>query len=178
MGAPIGSESYVRSVIEKRLREVKELTDKLESLKDTQIEYVLLCLCLQLPKIIYILHIVDPTPFKAQWHWFDHVTQEALTTILGSAIINETWKEVKLPTTMGGLRLPAIEDHAPAAYISSLLSTHELVKSIVGNLFLSEPTVPDELLQVLIMAISDESMRTQEDISRMNQRALSVRIDL
>ena len=72
----------------------------------------------------------------------------------------------------------AAEDHAPAAYISSLLSTHELVKSIVGNPFLSEPTVPDELLQVLIMAISDESMRTQEDISRMNQRALSVRIDL
>ena len=81
------------------------MTDKLESLKDAQIEYVLQRLCLQLLKIIYILHTVDPTPFKAQWRWFDHVTREALTMILGSAITNETWNEVKLPTTMGGAQI-------------------------------------------------------------------------
>ena len=55
--------------------------------------------------------------------------------------------ESKLPVSMGGLGLRAAEDHAPAAYTSSYLSSQPLVNEILGRVDSSKESEGQEVEQ-------------------------------
>ena len=96
-------------------------------------EFCLLRSCLALSKIMFNLRTVDTTPFLPLLQEFDRTTREALVRILGSPVSDQQWQQAKLPVSMGGLGLTAAEDHAPAAYISSLLSSRPQVSQLLSN---------------------------------------------
>ena len=55
-----------------------------------------------------------------------------LSRILGLPVGDFTWHQAKLPVSMGGLGLRTAENHAPAAYAASTLSSQLLVQDLVG----------------------------------------------
>ena len=78
---------------------------------------------------------------------------------------------------MGGLGLRAAEDHAGAAYASSLLSARPLVQQLLGNSEEEAPkTLPGALLDSLSVKVGDEV--TEDTLHGLTQRMISVKIDL
>ena len=105
LGAPVGSEEFVREVLQRKVEKVREITGLLPLLEDPHTEFVLLRSCLALPKLSFLLRTVDTTEFREQLQEFDRVTREGLTRIRGTPIGDRMWRQAKLPVFMGGLGL-------------------------------------------------------------------------
>ena len=155
LGCPIRSADCIKQYIEEKISKVQNLTDKLQTLNDAQLEYILLRSCLHLPKVIYLLRTVDPQPYLKQWAQFDMVTREALSRILANPVTDQVWCEAKLPPTMGGLGLRSAVDHAPTPFITSVNQSHNTVKDILHNPDLPCIKVSNQLIENLITAIGD-----------------------
>ena len=123
LGAPVGSNRFEEEVIRTRMGKIKMLTEKLELLHDSQLEFVLLRSTLALPKFIYILRTVDPTNHCQLWEEYDGITKVGLERILAGAVTHRVWEMAKLKVNDGGLGLRAAQDHGLAAYAVSKLGT-------------------------------------------------------
>ena len=86
--------------------------------------------CLSLPKVVFSLRSVDTTRHQEVLQHYNQVTREGLARILGVPPTDVQWLQAKLPVTMGGLGLRAAEEHGPAAYASSYLSSLPLLRSL------------------------------------------------
>ena len=82
---------------------------------------------------IYMLRTTDPTHQHPRWAEFDMITREALNRILGVAVSNVQWGQAQMPVKMEGIGLRAATDHAPAAYVMSLIASHDLQIKILGQ---------------------------------------------
>lgn len=146
---------------------------------------------------MFIRRAVDTTPFQAQLQDFDIITREALNRILATPITDLQWAQAKLPVTMEGLGLRAVEDHGPAAYVFSILSSETLQSYILGKEAPAEVGVeqpsdgrePGEdageqgsaklslpLLNLLSNKLGEEDT-TVEDLKSTTQKEISYRID-
>ena len=74
-----------------------------------------------------MLKTINPTPHHLLWEDFDIIISEALCKILGASLNQQQWTQANLTVAVGhrGLRLRAASDHCFAAFITSLLSSHE-----------------------------------------------------
>ena len=59
LGAPLGSEAFVGSEVEKKVEKVREVTELLPLVEDPHTEFALLRSCLSLPKLSFLLRAVD-----------------------------------------------------------------------------------------------------------------------
>jgi hypothetical protein len=130
LGAPLGTEDFVRSYLEEMVEKVQRITSLLPLLQDPQTEYCLLRSCLSLPKVMFSLRTVDTTAHQDVLKSYDQVTREGLARILGVPPTDMQWLQARLPVTMGGLGLRAAQEHGPAAYASSYLSSLPLLRSL------------------------------------------------
>ena len=133
LGAPLGSHEFESQQIQKKVDKIRDITNLLPLLEDSQTEFVLLRSCLSLPKISFLLRAVDTCSHTVLLQEFDQVTREALIRILGAPVSDRVWQQSKLPVSMGGLGLRAAEDHASAAYAASVLSAQLRVQDLVGG---------------------------------------------
>ena len=176
LGSPVGDLEWEQEAIKSRVKKVKETTDRLQLLQDPQTEFVLLRSCLALPKVMHLLRSVDPSSHLEIWKDFDRITREALTRILGVPIFDLPWAQAKLPVSQGGLGLRAAEDHGPAAYAASFLSSQPLLRDL---LHLpdeeSSASLPPILLQILSMTQGEEA--TTESLESIAQKDISFKID-
>ena len=78
LGAPLGSEAFVREVLKKKVEMVRSLTSLVPNLGDPHTEYVLLRSCLALPKILFSLRTVETTNHQEVLAEFDRVTREGV----------------------------------------------------------------------------------------------------
>ena len=178
LGSPIGSTQFIQQAVSKRTEKIREITDLLPLLEDAHTEFVLLRSCLSLPKIMYTLRTVDPTPHQAEWMGFDSITREALTRILGAPLDDIQWLQATLPVSMGGLGLRTAEDHGPGAYASSFLSSQPIRKKILGLPEVEEEPVslPPALLTLLNTKLDEEV--TADTLEGVPQRTVSRDVDL
>ena len=176
LGSPVGDQQWEGEVIRSRIEKVRNITEHLPHLKDPHTEFVLLRSCLGLPKVMHLLHSVDPTHHQLLWSDFDRVTREALTRILGASLTNLQWRQAKLPVTLGGLGMRAAEDHGAGAHAASLLSSQALV---VDLLDLPEDT-PVTLSPALLQQISrcKGEVVIKEDLEDLTQKEISLATDL
>jgi hypothetical protein len=185
LGAPLGSDAFVQNEIRKKITKVKETTDMLPLLEDPHIEYVLLKSCLSLPKLSFLLRTVDTCGFTEELRSFDRITREALNRILGTPLDSRSWHQAKLPTTMGGAGLRAAEDHAPAAFAASLLSSQPLVQALLGPGDQGHPQVegdnqePSILSPLLLDTLSaaQGSQVVEAELEGLTQHMISLQID-
>ena len=136
LGAPLGSESFIKEVLMKRVEKVQRITSMLHHLEDPHTESVLLRSCLALPKLLFSLRTVETTSHKEVLEEYDRVTREGISRIIGVPLTDHQWLQANLPVSMGGLGLRAAEDHAPAAFASSYLTSQPLLRSLL--------CIPDE----------------------------------
>ena len=102
LGAPIGSTSFEKVVLDDRIEKSEQLMQKLSILDDPHSEYVLLRNCLALPKMSYAIQTVNPVDHEASMKRFDSSVQESLERILGGPISDAKWKQVSLRVSQGG----------------------------------------------------------------------------
>ena len=183
LGSPLGSKKFEAEQIQQKVGKIRDTTALLPLLEDAHTEFVLLRSCLALPKISFLLRTVDTSYHAQLLQQFDQVTKEALIRILGAPVGDQTWQQGKLPVSMGGLGLRAAEDHAPAAYASSVLSAQLRVQDLIGGRQAAaegeeEGILQPQLLAALSVAQGEQEQVREADLVGMTQRQMSVKVDL
>ena len=177
LGSPIGSMEFEKQTINLRVEKVRELTTRLPLMQDAHSEFVLLRSCLSIPKIMFTLRTTDPYPHQSQWKNFDSIVRETLTRILGSPVDDCQWNQSQMPVSKSGLGLRAALDHAPAAYISSILSSQDLKQQILNMTEEECPaTISNDLLGYLSSKMGEEA--TTISLMGVSQSEISLKIDL
>ena len=111
---------------------MKETLTRLPDLEDSQMETTLLRSCLALPKVSFSLRSCPPDFIKQGTANFDDAMWDALSDLVGSPLTDWAWLKASLPSSLGGLNLRSASLHAPAAYVSSLAQSRDLVDRILG----------------------------------------------
>ena len=176
LGAPVGTPEFVEGKLEDLVDKVMRVMNLLSDLSDPHTEFVILRSCISLPKVMHALRSCDTTPHTAVLQRFDRLLRTAASRIMGPPLTDTQWEQAKLPVGMGGLGLMAAEDHAAAAYASSLLSSHPTVSTI---LHLPEEELPDlrpPVLDSLSTRMGEEA--TIESLTGLTQHAISLAINL
>ena len=164
---------------------MRDITGLLPQLEDPHTEFALLRSCLSLPKLSFLLRVVDTSGHRHLLQEFDQVTREGLIRILGTPVNDRAWKQAKLPVSMGGLGLRGAEDHGPTTYAASVLSSKLLTQSMIGPDQAEHGPVPEgEELQGtlspgLLAAIGEaqgEEAR-EADLVGLTQRQMSLKVD-
>ena len=109
---------------------------------------------------------------------FDSITREALSRILGGPASDESWAQAKLPISMGGLGLRAAQDHAPAAFSISFLSSQPLVRALLHQDDANVVALPAPILHLVAAKFGSEDEITTEFFHNLTQKMLSSKIDL
>ena len=107
---------------------------------------------------------------------FDRVTREGLTRILGAPVSERAWQQAQLPVAMGGMGLRGAEDHAPAAYASSVLAAQPLSRALLGDDGEPRPVLSNGLLAAMSAAQGEEVR--EEEVDGLSQKEMSVKVDL
>ena len=115
---------------------------------------------------------MDPTHQHPRWAEFDMITREALNRILGVAVSNVQWGQAQMPVKMEGIGLRAATDHAPAAYVMSLIASHDLQIKILGQ---TEEQFPLNIYQdpLTILSWKQNEEATLDSLYGMSQKAVS-----
>ena len=133
LGSPVGCNNFsVTNVLEK-INSVRNITELLPLLSDPHSEFALLRSCFSLPKLTYLLRTVDPQIHLHLWKNFDDLMRDTFTRIIRTPLTDLQWAQCQLPISMGGLGLCSAANHAPAAFISSVLAADSLKDGLVGG---------------------------------------------
>jgi hypothetical protein len=177
LGSPIGSEAFCKASLAKKLEKIGILLQNLSLLEDTQMEMFALRSCLSFCKLSYILRTCRSSIITAETASFDEMVKSTLSSILGTPVNEATWKQSVLPISLGGLGLRSTFQHAPAAYISSMISSRNILNSITAG----RDFPPSELLDIELSMLSEATgcTRSLQDltVSGCSQKGLSSEID-
>ena len=177
LGCPIGPSSFCDSTFSTKVEKVKESLARLSDLQDSQMETALLRSCLALPKVSFLLRACPPDHIRQGTAHWDDTMRAALSDLAGSPLSDWAWLKSSLPSSRGGLNIRRASHHGPAAYISSISQSHELVDRILGR-----DHHPSNHLASSISSLADAAERPDwtslEDIDTpLRQRPLSYCID-
>ena len=113
-------------------------------------ECTLLCHCLALPKVSYVLRTCPPDLIQNALQLFDNTKRDALSDLAGCSLTDWAWVKATLPTSFRGLGLCSASLHASAAYISSV----EQAKPVVNKILSHTPLLPPALSSTIV-ALAD-----------------------
>ena len=101
-------------------------------MSDSQLETALLCSCLALPKVAFILRACPPPPshINCTARDFDTTIRQSLEAM---PISDWSWLKASLPSNQGGLNFRSAVLHAPAAYLASNTQSCSLVEHITNQ---------------------------------------------
>ena len=133
LGSPIGPSSFCEAAVGKRVAKLRESLARLPDLEDSQMETALLRSCLALPKISFALRSCPPSHIQEAIAAYDDAMREALSDLASGPLSEWTWLKASLPSSLGGLNIRRASLHAPAAYISSLVCSEEMVTRILWH---------------------------------------------
>ena len=177
LGTPLGSSGFCESSILGRVAKIQNALGRLRELEDSQLQSTVLRSCLSLPKLNFALRTCHPSVITKATSVFDVAVREALEDITGGSLSDWAWLKTNLPCSLGGLNLRSAILHAPAAYISSIMNSLDLVSQILGytpNLPLALPSAISSLARSARMT----SWCSLEDIDApFQQKTLSRLID-
>ena len=134
LGSPIGPRFQCEASMLKRVKKVQSILERLPDLEDAQMETTILRFCLALPKVSFTLRSCPPHLVTDATSAFDSLMRESLSDLAGGPLPDWAWLKTPLPASLGGLGVRHAFLHAPAAYISSLDQSKELVTRILGHL--------------------------------------------
>ena len=177
LGSPIGTHSYCETSVLKRVNKVQEILDRLSDIQDAQMETTILRLCLSLPKVSFVLRSCPPNYVKDATSTFDNAIREALSDLAGGPLPEWSWLKASLPATLGGLGVRRASLHAPAAYVSSLVQSRQLVTGILGRVPVTTRHLSLALADLSAASRRGEWISTEGVDVPLQQRHLSRAID-
>ena len=87
------------------MRKVEEILARLPDLQDAQMEFLLLCSCLALPKVAFALRSCPPSKIRGATAAFDRAMREAVSDLVGTPLSDWVWLKATLPSSLGGLTI-------------------------------------------------------------------------
>ena len=143
---------------------------RFRDLEDSQLQTTFLRSCLYLPKFNFALRTCPPSVILMATSAFDASVREALEDITGGPLSDWAWLKANLPCSLGGLNLWSAALHAPAAYISSIVNSLDLVSLILGY----TPNLPLALSSAISSLARITTWCSLEDIDvPLQQKSLS-----
>lgn len=126
LGAPIGSDSFVKAVVNKQIYKASVGIFKTSEINDPQMELLLLRCCTGSPKMTYWQRTCAPAIIKDELIEFDMAIDRSLHHILGTPIFGADRRTVHLPLSMGGLGIPIASISSEAAFVASVGASWDL----------------------------------------------------
>ena len=96
-------------------------------------ETTLLCFCLSLRKVSFVLCTCPPSYIREATSLFNDAMLDAVSDLIGEPLSKWSWKKASLPAFLGGLGVRSASLHVPAAYLGSVDQSEHLVSRILGS---------------------------------------------
>ena len=119
------------------------------------------------------------TNFSDLWLEADNITREALATILSAAVPDNIWDQAKLSVEQGGTGLRSAVDHAPAAFVGSVMGAQGLVTELLSSEDFPPPPFSQDIMDTLTTVLSPVELEVSQVIlAGYSQHSISIHIDL
>ena len=177
LGCPVGPPDYCEEIFQARIEKVKVSWGALQDLEDAQLKYTLLCSCLSLPKVSFVLRACPPSHILNTAKDFDSAMRRALESILGGPMSDWAWLKATLPCCLGGLNLRSASLHAPAAFLASSSEAQCWVECILGSSSTSPPHTMSTVAALASSAPRPDWVRPEDIDLPLRQLSLSQAID-
>ena len=138
LGAPIGTDEFVRATVREQIYKAAVDIFKTRDLNDPQMEMLLLRCCTGAPKSTYWLRTCVPSVIKGELEDFDRAIDRALQHILGVPVYGQDRLTVHLPLSMGGLGIPIASISSDAAFVASIGSSWNLQPNLEPRIGFNE----------------------------------------
>jgi hypothetical protein len=120
LGSPIGDADFCNKWLrDSALAKGTSVWAGLEFVEDLQVRYTLLRSCATTGLITHLLRTVPPTLCGQAVTEFDEAVKRATSSLL-AVDVGDSWPQMTLPTSLGGVGLRSARAHAFAAYASSV----------------------------------------------------------
>ena len=131
LGAPIGDETAVNTVLSSKLAVFNLLASRLKSL-NAHDGLFLLKNCFSIPKLLYLLRCSAcyKSSLLAE---YDDVIRQTLNVILNIDLSDVIWKQATLPVSSGGLGIRLAVDLALPAFLSSCNGASDLTLRLLPS---------------------------------------------
>ena len=133
LGAAVGDEDAISSLLTKKLHDLQQLSDRLKLL-DTHDAFFLLKNCFALPRLMYTLR-TNPCFDNAVVTRYDDLIRSTLQSILNVQLTDSSWKQAILPVRLGGLGIQIASRTALPAYLSSVCGSANLSTILLPDRF-------------------------------------------
>jgi len=129
LGAPIGNQQCIDTVLTTKLQELRRLSSRL-SLLNAHDALFMLKNCFAIPKLTYTLRSAPCYESRLLLE-YDAVIRDTLQSVLNISLSDDAWEQATLPTKNGGLGIRRATDIALPAFLSSVVSAHTLITQLV-----------------------------------------------
>ena len=124
LGAPIGNESAIDTMLQSKLAVFQRLANRLKTL-NAQDALFLLKNCFGMPEVLHVLRCA-PCYNSAVLSQYDTVIKQTLQVILNIDLTESVWSQASLPISHGGLGVRLATDLALPAFLSSVAGSSNL----------------------------------------------------
>jgi hypothetical protein len=131
LGAPVGGEQSVDLILEKKLDDLKRLSNRLERL-DAHDAFYLLRNVFSLPKLQYTLRC-SPCFNSSVIARYDECIRDTLEVILNVEVSDHSWLQASLPVSAGGLGVRTASQIVLPAFLSSVVGSVDLCQQILSS---------------------------------------------
>lgn len=167
LGAPLGRPAHCEAfVLEKAVTRNEAMLEKLHSLNDPQVAFLLLRSCLSFCKMIYFMRCVPLDSMVNAAARFDALILSCLSKLINFKITPDAYTQLSLNVSNGGLGLRKVSDHHPAAFLASIRACLPIVRELTGLVGVRSAGAmarAEALLQPYALDLS--KLHTQADIS-------------
>ena len=177
LGSPVGPPHFCESTVRKRVERIRSSVQQLHVLEDSQMELALLRSCLSMPKFNFALRSCPPSYIQQATSAFDVLMRESLSDLAGGQLSDWAWHKASLPSSLGGLSIRSARLHAPAAFISSLAQSGDLVDMIMGRMPAPSIHLADVVSDLATAAEMPDWVSVEDIDVPLRQRPLSQKID-
>ena len=130
LGAPIGSDSFVETQLDKKLVELEATVNAVAALPYKHEACSLLQHCASQCKVVHLLRTIPPrltTPFARK---FDRILRNGFEKLLGVPLEEKWWRLARLPARHGGFFMRSGYSTLGAQYTVSVVKKREQNKSV------------------------------------------------
>ena len=177
LGCPIGPPDFCKEVFQSRLVKVRAFLGALRHMGDSQLETSLLCSCLALPKVSFVLRTCPPSHICHTTVDFDSAIRESLESIVGGPLSDWSWLKASLPGSRGGFNIRSASLHAPAAFLASSSGSQPLVEQILGHPPGPPPYIRSALSTLASAAVHPDWQSLDDIDVPLRRHSLSLSID-
>ena len=126
LGAGIGDPAYLQAHAAARVEATRKLLDAIGRLEDPQVALRLLRASAGFGRLMHTMRCCPPAGHAVALDTFDHLVQECFSSFTGLYLEPAQWQQATRGLGHAGLGLRLTREHAPAAYLASVLQCSEL----------------------------------------------------